>query len=359
MKNRPFSRHRTRRERGVVAIQAAIFLATIIGFAALALDIARAMIVRNELQNAADAAALAGAGALSGALTVSAPSTSWTTADAAAKYAAQAVLSKNLANGVALSNATIDTGYWNVSGTPSGLQSSTTSPGKFDKPAVLVTVSLSKGSNGGPLPMLLAPMIGISTLPISATAAAAISAPGATQSGTLFPMVISKCLMSDPNYWNATTGMPITDSSGKPKELNIDSSYHPEDGCNFGQWTSFNTDANNVPTIDSLIQNGNPTPMSIGDNTWIEPGTKTSIYNHMTDYISLPAQVLLPVVANITTHAQAPIIGFVAFQIDQSVGGSGKYLQGHFLGGMKAQGTTGGSSSGPYYGAYTPASLVQ
>jgi Flp pilus assembly protein TadG len=343
----------------VVAIQVALFLVVLLGFAALAIDVARAFVVRNELQNAADAAALAGASALSGALTVSSSSGPWNTADAAAQTTAKSVVVLNSANGKPLADAQVQTGYWNVTGTPAGLQSSAIKPGQYDKPAVMVTVSLSSGNNGGALPMVFAPVLGISTMPVSASAVAVISAPGYAGTGSLFPMVISKCLLSDPNYWNATTGQPVDDSSGNPKELNIDSSYHADDGCNYGQWTSFQTDANDVPTVDNLIQNGNPTPLSVGDNTWIEPGTKTSIYNHMTDYINLPAQVLLPVVADITTHAEQPIIGFVAFQIDASVGGSGKYVQGHFLGGLKAQGTAGGSGAGPYYGAYTPAGLAQ
>ncbi|KVT54102.1 pilus assembly protein TadG-related protein [Burkholderia ubonensis] len=347
------------REKGVVAIQVALFLVVLLGFAALAVDVSRAFVVRNELQNAADAAALAGAGALNGTLTINSSSTTWTTADAAATVAANAVIARNSANGAALSTAQVQTGYWNVTGSPAGLQSTAIKPGQYDRPAVMVSVSLSKGNNGGPMSLVFAPMLGVKTLPVSATAVAVISSPGTANTGSLFPMVITQCLLNDPNYWNTATGQPVIDpKTGKPIELQIGSSYH-YDSCDSGQWTSFNLDANDVPTIDSLIQNGNPTPMNVGDNTWIEPGTKTSIYNHMTDYINLPAQVLLPVVSVITTHATQPILGFVAFQIDQSVGGSGKYVQGHFLGGLKAQGTTGGSTPGPYYGAYTPASLAE
>ena len=43
---------------------AAIGLLTLLGFAALAIDVGYLFVVRNELQNAADAAALAGAGKL-------------------------------------------------------------------------------------------------------------------------------------------------------------------------------------------------------------------------------------------------------------------------------------------------------
>ena len=46
---------------GAVAIIVALTLLFIIGFAALAIDVAHLSVVRNELQNAADAGALAGA----------------------------------------------------------------------------------------------------------------------------------------------------------------------------------------------------------------------------------------------------------------------------------------------------------
>jgi hypothetical protein len=38
---------------------------------------------------------------------------------------------------------------------------------------------------------------------------------------------------------------------------------------------------------------------------------------------------------------------------------SQKYIHGYFLGGLEARGTSGGNGAGPYYGAYTPPSLVQ
>src|SRR5262245_51463113 len=49
--------------RGVVAVFAALCMALIIGMAALALDLGNMYLIRGELQRAADAAALAGAGA--------------------------------------------------------------------------------------------------------------------------------------------------------------------------------------------------------------------------------------------------------------------------------------------------------
>src|SRR5436309_1131060 len=47
--------------RGAVAVMVAVVLVVLLSFGALALDISNAMIARNELQNVADASALAGA----------------------------------------------------------------------------------------------------------------------------------------------------------------------------------------------------------------------------------------------------------------------------------------------------------
>jgi len=53
-----------RNERGVVIIWSAFFMLMMLGFVALGIDVAKLMATRTELQNAADAAALAGASAL-------------------------------------------------------------------------------------------------------------------------------------------------------------------------------------------------------------------------------------------------------------------------------------------------------
>src|SRR5215831_13598389 len=53
-----------RRERGAVIIWLALFLLVLIGFGSLSVDVAKLAATRTQLQNAADAAALAGASAV-------------------------------------------------------------------------------------------------------------------------------------------------------------------------------------------------------------------------------------------------------------------------------------------------------
>jgi len=75
---------RGRGERGVVIIWLALFLLVLIGFGSLSVDVAKLATTRTQLQNAADAAALAGASALDPASGVIMPSIALARAQAAA-----------------------------------------------------------------------------------------------------------------------------------------------------------------------------------------------------------------------------------------------------------------------------------
>lgn len=61
---RPVSSPRRKNQRGVLIIWLALFLLLLLGFVALGMDVAKAIATKTQLQNAADAAALAGASAI-------------------------------------------------------------------------------------------------------------------------------------------------------------------------------------------------------------------------------------------------------------------------------------------------------
>jgi hypothetical protein len=52
-----------------------------------------------------------------------------------------------------------------------------------------------------------------------------------------------------------------------------------------------------------------------------------------------------------STHAYTPILGFASFYIEDAVGGSGKYIQGHFVKNTIDTAAAGG----PVYGTFVPA----
>ncbi|HWR00820.1 MAG TPA: TadG family pilus assembly protein, partial [Chlorobaculum sp.] len=161
-------------QRGSVAIWFALFLPVLLGFAALAIDLARLNLAKVELQNAADAAALGGAKSLSVTSTVPANiPNNWTAANTTALSVAQS----NLANDTNIQDATITTGYWNINNPSLGLRTLST-PGTGDVPAVRVTVAISSTQNNGPLRLFFGPFLGIGQRGVSATATAISSTSG-------------------------------------------------------------------------------------------------------------------------------------------------------------------------------------
>ena len=324
--------------RGSATVMLAILMFAFVGLLALVIDLAHLQNVKTELSNAADDCALAGARGLF----LNPPGPVWSGGQAAATSA----IGDNKADNATLLSGQIQTGYWDLTWDPQtpppNLKSTGISPGPNDNPAVKVTIKKTAGVNNDAVKMTLAQIFGIKTVDVSAQAVAICGYPSSVGPGNLFPVVISKT-MAD-TYWD------------KPSFIfRIGSDYHyPLNQA--GQWTSFNLDTNDVPTVSYLMANGNPTPLSVGDSIWIEPGTKTTLYNDAAKYIG--KVVFLPVVNDndFTTHAEAPIVGFLPFLLMASVGGSGKYLEGHFAPGYLLNGS---SPGGPDYGAVTPPKLVQ
>ncbi|WP_321961868.1 pilus assembly protein TadG-related protein [Paraburkholderia sp. J7] len=385
----------SRREKGTVAIQVAVFLTMLLFAAAIAIDIGRWVVVRHQLQNAADAAALAGAHTLPGQLAASAVPATWTAATTAADTAATQYAGDNSANGKAASAQTILVGYYDVANVPAAnvptsLSQTITSP--TDKPAVLVTVGLAGGKN---LPLTLGQMFGVTSVQASATAVAIISAPGTALPGVLFPIAMNQCVYQNPSYWK--NGQPI---AGQEIQLGNGAmtGYAPLSNCTgvAAQWTALTLDSNpgaygpcsgmspsSVPTIDCLMTNGNGPSLTVGNNISIQPGVKTSIYNSFP--VTPPMQVTLPVVADGSTMSaggggDTPIVGFASFEIDYVIGANNnvqppcnsnpvcanskgqppctKCLIGHLTSGL-AGGTTAGGTTASYYGAVTPPILAQ
>lgn len=325
------------RQRGSVALFFLLFLIPLLMFGALAIDVAWVVVVGNQLQNAADAAALAGARVL----TSSATTLNWSQAAAAAN---QAVV-LNGAAGAQLSTGTVTAGYWNLTRTPYGMQATTITPGTYDVPAVQVTVSRTAKVNGGNIPLLLGGLLGISSTPGSATAVAVVTSPGSIGAGGVFPIALDQCVFNQ--YWNSAANQPLYyPLTNIPYELVITNGQVYGTSCTAGTWTSFLNNSSDVPTIAGLMQSGNPTQLNIGDSIYLSPGAKTALYSS----VPVGATVLMPVVTNSASSSHVPIVAFAPFAIDASVGGSGKYIMGHFVTGYKITATA--SGAGPNYGAY-------
>jgi len=334
-------------QRGSATIWFAVILPVLLGFAALAVDLARLNLVRTELQNAADAATLAGARSLSDA---GGTPYNWSAATTAALAAAR----RNFANADQIQDATIETGYWNLQNPSLGLRSPGTpgTPGAGDIAAIRVTITISSTKNHGPVQLFFAPILGIDESDMQASAVAVLPVAGG---GTgIFPFVINKKMLD--HFWDLATSTPIL-KNGVAPTINLGSIYNFDGACVLsGQWTTFQSNEKNPSTtyIENLIRNGNSAPLSIGQNTYIQPGAKASLYSK----VPVGTDVALFVVNNVDSDSFQPVVAIAAFHIDGYNQGA-KYITGHFIPNANFGTTTPGSGNGIAYGAYTPSLLVK
>ncbi|MBF0586284.1 hypothetical protein INT08_02160 [Prosthecochloris sp. N3] len=337
---------------GSVAILFVLTLPVLFGFAALAVDLARLHLTKVELQNAADAAALAGAHMLT---EPSAGVYNWPVADSTA----QAVARRNVANAAQIRHSRIETGYWNLQAPSLGLRDHSESgvPVTGDVPAVRATIAISSTENDGPLNFFFAPLLGIfnSSLSIadSDIQASAVAVVASTTGGSgMFPFAVSQCILDE--LWDSGTNSPkINPATGHPYIFEIGTIY-PASGCFTGQWTTFAEQENSVPAIRQLIADGNPTHLSVGDDTWIEPGVKATLYDEVPIGIDVP----ILVVDNVVSHSYQPIVAIAGFHIsDAGKHGNKSYVKGHFIENYSFSSLDPGS--GPLYGALSRPVLVE
>lgn len=356
-----------RKQRGAVAIVVAIFLPILITIAALAIDISNLMLVKNELQNAADAAAQAGAQCLyrrteCGNLTNTVPD--WSTAHTRATLA----VPNNAVQGTALADSVVTSGYWNVTGTPNTLQLLPHTPGANDAPAVQVTIAKESGKNAGSVTLYLAGLMGLRNTDLSATAISVVTSPGTEGPGGLFPFAITKCMYD--GYWDSTTSLPknataatlngVPQTIGQPWKFRLGSDTQKLPNgttCDGGQWTSFKLDTNNVPSIRTLISEGNPTTLAIGDKTWIQPGVQATLYSSVNDCSAAGSKACEYSTAPITLRAnvkgEEPILAFGCLHI-LLASQSKKYIEVQM---SNICPNPEGGGTGPDYGVHNPPRL--
>ncbi|NTU49621.1 MAG: hypothetical protein HGA87_01770 [Desulfobulbaceae bacterium] len=336
-------------QRGVAAILFALCLPVLLGLAALAVDLARLNLTRAELQNAADAAALGGALSL-GDLSVAAPDKpyNWTAATAKAIQVAQS----NFANGVKITDVNIDKGSWNLQTRSFALLPPTGVP-TGNVPAIRATIEISSTKNNGPLPMFFAPILGIATSNVQARAIAILPAAGGGKG--FFPFAISSCILDQ--LWDSDTNSPkLNPATGQPYIFKIGTPY-PSTSCYTGQWTTFQVDNNSAKYVrDILTGDVIPAPISIGEDTWIQPGVKASNYG----YVDEDIDVALVVVDDVETHSKQPVVAIVGFHISEvDKHGNDSYVEGHFIDPKIFPSLNPGTGNGVAYGAYTPPILVE
>ena len=345
--------------KGAVSIIVAILMTVLIGFAALAVDIAYVFLIKNELQNAADAGALAGAGALYN----DEGGPDW---DRARSQAARMAQLNQVAR-ESISTAQIEVGYFSEASSGSGSSLLLNPESIDDAAAVRVKISKSEDNNAGPIRPFFAALIGTNQVSIGASATGVVRVPSSANKGELFPFIMSKCMYDE--FWNSNAIPPqpkldpktnapfvfILSPTDKPKKPSGSDPICTEEGR--GVWTTFQT-MGGASEVRRYITEGNPDPLKIGDNIWVESGLQATNYGSTRDCSaagsSTCSKVGIPVVANLYQRTNSPIIAFSCLNIlDAAQGGKTVTVQ------LTRGCTLSGSGGGPDFGARTPPRLAQ
>ena len=173
---------------GVTAIVIAIVMAMLLGFTALAVDIGYVMTTRNELQNVADAAALAATrqlGAIYQGMSY-AQQQNYVCDPATVLPIAQDVAGMNRAGGrnITINDTDVIIGQWDAN-------TKTLTP-TLGQPDAVKVISRRDGGANGPIITFFARILGINTVDVSADATAALTGQGTSEPGELeLPIGIS------------------------------------------------------------------------------------------------------------------------------------------------------------------------
>ncbi|MEI8374371.1 MAG: pilus assembly protein TadG-related protein [Planctomycetota bacterium] len=351
--------HRTSRKprrKGAITVLMAFLAIPLLGMVAFAVDMAWIASTKARLQAAADAAAVSGARQLiNGYVLFNAPLATGkeyiiSSAETSAKTYAKNFASYNGAGGVdslTLNDSDIEFGYTSSSGSYS-----TTLSGKF--PNTCKVTLRRDGSANGSLALFFAPVLGISTTAVTATASATIYT-GTTVSSFNYAAGINGGLLPvglDVNVWTtfyatgtSPDGVVHRASNGSP-QLQIYPSPGNAPG-NFGL-VSIGPPATSTPTFSSWLSNG-PSPSDLqyfDDNNLVPvslsspkawaggPGLKSSLGNDFAN--AMNQSRLLPVFQPVSTspyvaaggngsNSYYNIVGFVGVSITQA-DGSGSNL---------------------------------
>jgi len=343
---------KSRRRKGVVAVLMAVLAVPLLGMVAFSVDMAWIAATKSRLQAAADAAVLAGARQLSSNFNSYSTSPQngqaaiLTSAEAAAKTYAKSFAGYNAAGNVGsltLADADVVFGYTTKTGTYSVLSGTSQYPN-----TITVTLRLD-GTNNAALGLFFAPMLGVPSTTVTATASSVIYVSGQITgfnsslgiNGLLMPVAL------DVNAWNtfiatgvSPDGTTQLGTNGQP-QLQVYPSPGNAPG-NFGL-LSVGPPSTNTPTFSTWINNGespsdmqylsthNLMPVSPSSpQPWAGgPGMKSALQS---DFASAMGQGrLIPLFQPVSTspyqaangngsNATYNIVGFVGVTITQADG---------------------------------------
>jgi len=343
-----WSRAKTKREKGSVLVFITISIAMLLGFAAWSTETVRAWQTKNQLQAAADSAALAGVASMFSA--------DFSTIDsAAATAAATAYGAEHIALGTMLTvNATdVETGSWDYA-----TETFTALPGNTD-PAVVRAVRVVTRRDdvaNGPVDTILARAMGVDSIPVNTDAIAEWGFAGSGGPGVAdLPIVIDCCAIAGPgctsNYCQSisdTISNPCQLSTGEWTSCLEFHSTPEQNAC----WSEFdpNHPAISTPGLTEIVADGNAGTIGY-DPIYLDNGTKTPVVQDIKDRFdaegndtSVPPDgindewfVTLPVVECQNPGDQCAsgdtqyIVGFLCMNIREIIVTPDKIIKGDFV----------------------------
>jgi hypothetical protein len=336
-------------------------LISLIAISSLAIDVGIVWAARNQLQNAADAAALAGAANL---IDPALPSVTASLAEAAAVD----IASQNgtvSANSVNLPVSDVTLGNWDLT------------TGVFDQgvnladPAVVSAVQVAARLDGvanGPVPAFFARVIGRNSFTVSASATAYLGWAGALAPGEIeIPVAIDCCKLRGADCANdycatVSSNPPNPCALADPQNDGVTnvsclefSNTAEQNAC----WTSFDGEDPSVNSSDlvDIVSSGNPVEIGGGAPMYVDNGDKASVIKELADKFygesgyNTPAGtdryspfdgrsdswvVGIPVVAcqsddGCAGGSATTLVGVTCFEIREVEGAPGKLIRGRFL----------------------------
>jgi hypothetical protein len=355
-------REDTRRHQGATMIVVLGALVGLIAVSALAMDMGVLWGTRTQLQNAADASALAGAARL-----VDGSKEVVTVGDALnASVELAATNRAGSSSSLDLLPSDVVPGNWSVETETFDSSVSLLDPTLVN--ALQVTTRMD-GLSNGPVTATFSRILGRTSFDVGATATAYVGFAGGVGPGEVeLPIAIDCCKLKGANCENdycetVTANPPNACALESPQDDGVTSvsclqfsATEDQNAC----WTNFDYESPSVSANDlkQVVRDGNPTQISGSYEVYLDNGTKTNVIKETSDrfygdgaHSAEPAGMdryspfdgksdswvtSLPVMECQTEDhcsggATATIVGFVCFEIREVVGAPDKIIRGRFL----------------------------
>ncbi|MBU6481257.1 MAG: hypothetical protein KGS09_12015 [Nitrospirae bacterium] len=334
--------------RGAAAVMVAVTMTVLLAMAAAAIDIGHALVARNELQDAADAGALAGAralGVLYEGMTPAAMGT-YQLSGGDAGTIVTAVQSTAVLNAAAGVNVTVNAGDVQIGLWDSATRTLTPT---VNQPRAVRVITRRDGAANGPISTFLASVVGITSVNVSTAATAELTAIGSTPPGALdLPVAISQLFFSQ---YGCGDSIMLYPSNGNPQSCAGFTTFTQSpsndvtmrnilNGMIAGTYT---TPATTAGVTDLQFTNG-----TLSNPTW---NALVNLFNARKDANGV-WDALVPVYQGDACNPSGaiPIVGYANIAITNVHGQPGATIVGNVSCPLFQSGGVGG---GPAYGVFT------